>query len=98
MSSNFGMQFQQQNLLMDILEPVAEKMEGIQGVASTSDMLPQIADINTRIQRCEVDSSDLTILATDAMALFLSMQEEFTTKVIEEAMQIDDMEYEGMSW
>ena len=95
------MAYQLNNLISDILEPVADDIEGSQEVCSTEDFLNSLDNLNTRLMKNNLpeaivrDHEKLFILGVDAVSLYPSMCKHETAKVVKKYMMMSKGDFTG---
>ncbi len=100
-ASQGGQNFHLQNLLSEIIEPIAEEVHGGIEVSSTEDLMAKLDDINNKLETdkdMQDKLEDMMILASDAVALFPSLKKEETSAAVFEEVLRSRVQVEGMNW
>ena len=89
-SSQKGLNFHLQNILSDVIEPLAEEVEGSIEVGSTEDLLHEVDRLNDwwKKNMMEDDQDEVMLLGCDAVSLFPNLRkEESAAEVFREVME-----------
>ena len=106
-SSQSGMPYRLNNLLDDVLEPVADQVPGSPEVESTEDLLHDIESVNKLLKSCSYNRmpsstlahvEELFLLGVVAAALFLSLDKFQTAKVARWYVEATKVEFSGINW
>ena len=104
-SSGESMELHLQNLISEVLEPVANNNGGVKAMSS-EDMLASIDRLNDHLIKvsngpnCDpaTKKSILNAVLVGAVALFRSLKKDKTSEVVESEFLKAEVEYEGINW
>ena len=102
--SRAGLDYQVQNLLSDVLEPVALQMKDKINAISTEDFISKCESLNRVLKVIHAKGEpenilhNLGLIGADAEALFPSMMRKPTEAEVWEAAMETDIRWEGISW
>ena len=99
-SSQQGLNYHLQNTLSDIIEPLAEEVEGSIEVGSTEDLLHEVDKLNAwwKEHHLDEDLEDVMTLGCDAVSLFPNLKKEETAQELFQEMVDSKVKVEGVSW
>ena len=100
-ASQGGLNYHLQNLLSEVIEPIAEEVHGGIEVSSTEDLMAKLDTINSKLDKdpkMQEKLEDMMILASDAVALFPSLRKEETATTVFEEVVRSRVQVEGLSW
>ena len=99
-ASKGGFNLYLQNILSDVLEPVAEEVEGSIEACSTEDFLNKVDQLNESWKK-NINSNNLTdamILGSDAESLYPSLKKEETAAQVYKEVVNSKVEFQDIQW
>ena len=99
-SSQQGLNYHLQNILSDVVEPLAEEVRGGIEVGSTEDLLHEVDQLNKWWMENKIgeDLGDVMILGCDAVSLFPNLKKEETARELFKEVVSSQVEVKGVSW
>ena len=98
-SSQSGLNFHLQNLISEVLEPIADQVQGGVEVGSTEDLLHEVELLNQAwTEGAEGEPGDIMILGSDAVSLYPSLRKDETTNIRFQEVVDSNVNLEGTSW
>ena len=95
-----GMNLHLNDIVSDILEPLARNMEENEEFISTEDALALVDSLNKEFKNKELSKSQVeaVLTASDAKALYPSLDASESAKIVREEVAAMDFSMEGFNW
>ena len=85
-------------LLSDIIEPIARTQEDSTEAQSTEELLSKIKEANVRLQSPEMLQKEVMVGSMDVTALYPSIDQVSSAKIVREEYLRSDIEVENIDW